>query len=377
MELQAHAVAEPLVSIIIDNFNYARFVSAAIDSALAQSYAPVEVIVVDDGSTDNSHDVISNYVNGVSAIFKRNGGQASAFNAGFRASHGSIVIFLDADDALLPNAVEEVVRKWHPAVAKAQFVLAHIDAQGRALGGTVPYLPAQMPEGDIRASILDAGGYIGVPTSGNAFARAVLDRVLPLPESQWHQAADAPLLIIAPFLGEVVSLRKTLGCYRIHESNLGMLAEELDSRKLRVKIIIDLQREWALAEFASRLGFTIPRNWAAREPAHLKYRLASLRVDPTHHPIMDDRPMRLMLMGIRVSWHNSAYNLRSRLFHTLWFPLVALLPQAAAVKIIRLGLLPRRRRAKILAKDLVPSTLSNDRPPPVAGPNGGHRKASA
>jgi len=344
--------ATPLVSIVIDNFNYARFLRAAIDSALAQSYAPVEVVVVDDGSTDNSRDVISSYGDRVSAVFKPNGGHASAFNAGFRASHGSIVMFLDADDVLLPNAVEEVVRAWHPGVAKAQFVLAHIDADGHALGGTVPYSPAQMPDGDIRASILDAGGYIGVPTSGNAFARTVLDRLLPLPESQWHQAADTSLEILAPFLGDVVSIRKTLGCYRIHESNHGMLGEELDPRKLRVKIVIDLQREWALSEFASRSGFTIPRNWAAREPAHLKYRLASLRVDPTHHPMMDDRPMRLMLMGMRSSWRNSGYNLRSRLFHTLWFALVAFLPQAAAVKLIRFGLLPGGRRGKIPAKDL-------------------------
>src|SRR6202167_4054060 len=98
---------DPLVSIIIDNFNYARFIRAAIDSALAQSYAQVEVIVVDDGSTDNSRDVISSYGNRVSAVFKPNGGHASAFNAGFRASRGSIVMFLDAYQALLPTAGED------------------------------------------------------------------------------------------------------------------------------------------------------------------------------------------------------------------------------------------------------------------------------
>ena len=231
-----------------------------------------------------------------------------------RASHGSIVMFLDADDALLPNAVEEVVRAWHPGLAKAQFVLAHIDADGRALGTTVPYLPAQMPDGDMRASILEAGGYVGVPTSGNAFARTVLDRLLPLSEPQWRQAADTSLEIIAPFLGDVVSIRKSLGCYRIHEANHGMLGDALDSRKLRVKIIIDLQREWALSEFAASSGFTIPRDWAAREPAHLKYRLASLRVDPTHHPLMDDRPVRLMLMGLSSAWRNPGYNLEAGSF---------------------------------------------------------------
>lgn len=334
---------QPLVSIVVDNFNYGRFLRAAIDSALAQTYSRLEVIAVDDGSTDNSREVISSYGARVSAIFKPNGGHASAFNAGFHASHGSIVMFLDADDALLPNAVEEVVRAWRPGVAKVQFVLAHIDQNGRALGTTVPYLPALMPDGDIRASILDAGGYVGVPTTGNAFARTVLDRIMPLQESNWRQAADTSLEIIAPFLGDVVSLRKTLGCYRIHESNHGMLGDELDSRKLRVKIVIDLQREWALSEFARRSGFTIPRNWTAREAAHLKYRLASLRIDPAHHPLTDDRPMRLMLMGLRASWRNSGYNFRSRLFHTIWFPLAALLPQAAAAKIIRRGLIPARR----------------------------------
>jgi glycosyltransferase involved in cell wall biosynthesis len=339
----------PLVSIIIDNFNYARFLRAAIDSAIAQTYAPVEVIVVDDGSTDNSRDVISSYGDRLSAILKTNGGHASAFNAGFRASRGSVVMFLDADDLLLPNAVEEVVRAWHPGTAKAQFVLAHVDADGRALGGVVPYSPAQMPDGDIRASILDAGGYVGVPTSGNAFARSLLDRLLPLPEPIWRQAADTSLEIIAPFLGDVVSIRKTLGCYRIHESNHGMLTGDLDARKLRVKIIIDLQREWALREFARESGLTVQRNWAARDPAHLKYRLASLRVDPTRHPLLDDRPMPLMVAGIRSTWRNRGYNLRGKLFHTLWFPLAALLPQAAATNIIRRGLMPGRRRAKVPA----------------------------
>jgi glycosyltransferase involved in cell wall biosynthesis len=341
--------SKPLVSIIIDNFNYARFIRAAIHSALAQSYQPIELIVVDDGSTDASRDVISSYSGQLTPIFKPNGGHASAFNAGLRASHGSIVMFLDADDALLPNAVEEVVRAWRPETSKAQFVLAHIDADGHALGAIVPYSPAQMLDGDIRASILEAGGYVGVPTSGNAFARRVLDRIMPLPESQWRQAADTSLEIIAPFLGDVVSIRKTLGCYRVHEANHGMLGEELDSRKLRVKIIIDLQREWALREFASRSGFTIPRDWAAREPAHLKYRLASLRVDPAHHPLMDDRPTSLMRMGLKSTWRNAGYNLKSKIFHTFWFSLAALLPQAAAVKMVRIGLLPRRRRTKLPA----------------------------
>ena len=351
---------QPLVSIVVDNYNYGRFLRAAIDSALAQTYPRVEVVAVDDGSTDDSRGVISSYGDRVAAVFKPNGGHASAFNAGFRASHGSIVMFLDADDMLLPNAVEEVVRAWRPGVAKAQFILAHIDENGRKLGTTVPYSPASMLSGDIRTTILDAGGYVGVPTSGNAFARTVLDRLLPLSESVWRQAADTSLEIIAPFLGDVVSIGKTLGCYRIHESNHGMLGDELDSRKLRVKIVIDLQRQWALSEFAYSAGFTIPLNWAAREPAHLKYRLASLRINPANHPLIDDNATALMLIGLRAVWRNPGYNLRSRIFHSIWFPLAAFLPNAAATKIIRRGLVPPRR--KLRSPDQLSSLQPRQRP---------------
>jgi glycosyltransferase involved in cell wall biosynthesis len=72
---------EPLVSVIVNNYNYARFLPDAIDSALRQTYGHVEVIVVDDGSTDESRVVIASYGNRIRAVLKRNGGQGSAFNA--------------------------------------------------------------------------------------------------------------------------------------------------------------------------------------------------------------------------------------------------------------------------------------------------------
>ena len=100
----------PLVSILINNYNYERFLSDAIDGALRQTYSPVEVIVVDDGSTDNSRDVIASYGSNISFVFKNNGGQASAFNTGIAASRGDIMCFLDADDFFYPEKVERVVQ---------------------------------------------------------------------------------------------------------------------------------------------------------------------------------------------------------------------------------------------------------------------------
>src|SRR5215213_900396 len=94
---------EPLVSVIIDNYNYGRFLREAIDSALGQTYPRVEVIVVDDGSTDDSRAVIAAYGDRVVPVLKENGGQASAFNAGFAASRGELICFLDADDTFMPE----------------------------------------------------------------------------------------------------------------------------------------------------------------------------------------------------------------------------------------------------------------------------------
>src|SRR5258708_5352000 len=100
------------VSIIVNNYNYGRFLPQAIQSALGQTYGNKEVIVVDDGSTDESRAVVESYGTRIRAIFKNNGGQGSAYNAGFAASSGDLIHFLDADDFLMPTAIQEAVGLW-------------------------------------------------------------------------------------------------------------------------------------------------------------------------------------------------------------------------------------------------------------------------
>src|SRR5215212_9115311 len=101
-----------LASVVVNNFNYERFVAGAIESALEQTYGATEVVVVDDGSTDASREVIERYDGRVVSVFKDNGGQGSAFNAGFRASRGDVVLYLDADDMLLPAAVARAMERF-------------------------------------------------------------------------------------------------------------------------------------------------------------------------------------------------------------------------------------------------------------------------
>ncbi|NLW92289.1 MAG: glycosyltransferase [Syntrophomonadaceae bacterium] len=107
------------ISIIIDNYNYERYLVKAIDSALRQTYPYREVIVVDDGSTDDSLSIIESYGSQIRAVLKDNGGQASAFNAGWEICQGDLVIFLDSDDILLPAALEAVARQYEVTVISA------------------------------------------------------------------------------------------------------------------------------------------------------------------------------------------------------------------------------------------------------------------
>ncbi len=110
MASEAHSSIK--ATIIISNYNYGRFLVAAIESALNQTYADTEVVVVDDGSTDDSRQIIAGYGNRIRPVLKANGGQASAFNAGFAASTGDVICMLDSDDLFYPSKVERIARTF-------------------------------------------------------------------------------------------------------------------------------------------------------------------------------------------------------------------------------------------------------------------------
>lgn len=103
----------PTVSIIITNFNYARFLSEAIESALAQDYSSCEVLVIDDQSTDDSLEIASRYP--VTVLAQRNGGPCLARNNALTLAQGEFVLFLDADDRLVPNAISHLMTAMETA----------------------------------------------------------------------------------------------------------------------------------------------------------------------------------------------------------------------------------------------------------------------
>jgi glycosyltransferase involved in cell wall biosynthesis len=99
-------VADPLISCIVPVFNGERFLAEALDSILGQTYRPLEVIVVDDGSTDATAELAAGYAPRVTCLRQDNRGAASAKNLGVSASRGELIAFLDADDLWLPGKLE-------------------------------------------------------------------------------------------------------------------------------------------------------------------------------------------------------------------------------------------------------------------------------
>lgn len=205
--------ATPTASIVICNFNHGRFVEGALRSAVSQTF-PCQVVVVDDGSTDDSRNVLDAWKDKVSVIFKPNGGQRSAYNVGFEQTTGDVVLFLDADDTLDPTAVAEIVAALAPNVSRVHFRLQLIDEAGAPIGGRIP---RHLASGDLSRRLKNAGELPpSAPGSGNAYRRATLQRLMPLPVSLADRhAADFFTIYGTSVLGDVVALDKTLGQYRV------------------------------------------------------------------------------------------------------------------------------------------------------------------
>jgi glycosyltransferase involved in cell wall biosynthesis len=248
--------AELRVSLIISNYNYGYFLAEAVDSCLSQTYPHRETIVVDDGSTDESAAVIHRYGSRVRPIWKANGGQASAFNAGFAQCRGDIIVFVDADDMLLPHAVENAVAMFTaPDVVKVHWPLVEVNGHGERTGRVVPGY--SLSEGDLLESVIRHGPSItgSPPTTGNAWRRAYLESVMPIPEAEYRLCADDYLCSLTPAFGRIAALRVPQALYRTHDRN-GYVLKPFEE-KTRVASDVQAQQCVALRRILATKGIHI------------------------------------------------------------------------------------------------------------------------
>lgn len=337
----------PTVSIIINNYNYASFISQAIESAISQTCPAMEIIVVDDCSTDSSRQIIASYGASVVPVFHQaNGKQGAAFNSGFAKSRGDIVLFLDADDYLYPHAVEQIIQAWQPDLAKVHYRLDVVDSDSQPRHYSYPQ-GGDLDSGDIKQSVLTVGTYVGVPTSGNALSRKALAQIMPIPQ-QFNTTSDDYLSVLIPLYGNVAAVNTALGAYRIHTSNQWAMTEITSDRFHRF-IRHDLQRCQLIQHQGRQLGYDVPENLYMRFFGRAWSRLASLKFEPKTHPIPDDRSVVLMYQGIRSLWLYSQYGWQKRSIFSLWFLWVGLTPRPLAKPAI-VWLFARQSRPKWIEK---------------------------
>jgi glycosyltransferase involved in cell wall biosynthesis len=211
----------PFVSVLIDTYNHERFVEEAIQSVLSQDF-PVsgrEILVVDDGSTDRTPEILAKFASQIRILRKANGGQASAFNHGIPECRGELIAFLDADDWWAPDKLTRVTSAM---------------AAEPEIGFVGHGIITVFPDGTRRTDVLRDGFYLQandlagaqlfrrrcafMGTSRMAVRRTLLQQILPIPAEIQIQA-DEYIYTLASVLMPMRILPEPLTFYRVHDNN--------------------------------------------------------------------------------------------------------------------------------------------------------------
>lgn len=340
------SVAPLSVDVVITNHNYGRFLPQAIESACAQTHPDVNVIVVDDGSIDDSRQVLQGFENRVDLVLKEQGGQASAINAGLERCRGEVLLVLDADDVLRPLAAERVAAAFaaNPRLSKVQFPMAIVDAVGRPTGARKPSGHLHAPVGDQhRAELAFPFDLPWLPGGGTGFRTQAVRRILPIPEADYPRSgADWHLVHLTALLGEAALLEEVCAEYRVHGGNAYELElDEIDLGHVRDSILFARAATRGLEVLADDLGLEHPRPILSY--ADLANRLVSLKLEPQLHPIASDRPRRLLADAIRATRRRFDVSWSMKPLLVGWFALEAVAPRRLARPLASLFLFPGRR----------------------------------
>lgn len=332
------------LEVVITNRDYACFLRDAIDSALGQEPAPRRVLVVDDGSTDGSRDVLAGYGDRIDTLWRDGEGQAAAINAAFACVDADLVVFLDADDRLRPGAVARILSAAAatPECTRVQYRMRVIDDAGTPTGEVRPAPHLALPSGDLRPHTLTSP--FDAPwsaMSGNAFARETLERLLPVPEDG-EVGADWYLVHVSNLLGPVAAVQETLADYRLHESNrYGRETDGFDLPQLRHTIGLADATRRHIARRAVDLGLAAP---SPASMSDIGNRLISFRADPAGHPLADSRGS-LLRAAARATARRPDAGPALRAAFLAWAAATALAPARVVPSLARGFTNPRRPAA--------------------------------
>jgi len=238
----------PFVSVLITTYNYGRFIEEAIESVLSQDLPPeqLEVVVVDDGSTDDTADRVRKYGSKVHYFRQPNGGQASALNLGFSKARGEIISLLDGDDFFFPGKLPRVAEAFRQDPGLGMVYHPLLGWYVEANEHRESHYP--LVSGSLFENLEKFLWYAG-PGTCASFRRKFLDRFLPIPEDI-RMLADAYPGCLIPFVAPILALPERLASYRIHGKNSYQVDEsqipvEVRESRFRLwQIVIDAMRKW-------------------------------------------------------------------------------------------------------------------------------------
>lgn len=272
----------PTCTVLIDTYNHERFIEQAIVSVLEQDFprSDTEILVVDDGSLDRTPEIVRKFEPRVRLVRKRNGGQASAFNAGIPEANGEIIAFLDGDDWWDKRKLRTITDYFaaSPHVGLVGHGIFEVDSGTGKMIATIPQQAREICIDKVSEASFFRQMMCFFGTSRVAIRRKILDRILPIPECLVVEA-DEFMSIMSAACTTAGLLDQPLTFYRLHEDNLFQLRKPDENKSRRIQGVLT-----GLAK-------------------HLQVRLesASMAPDIIHaivEPLeVDSRQLRLMLDG--------------------------------------------------------------------------------
>ena len=261
---------KPLVTALIDTYNHDRYIEQALVSVVEQGLSPseLEIIVVDDGSTDETPEIIQKFVPRVKHLRKKNGGQASAFNAAFPEVHAPIVATLDGDDWWAKGKLAPVLNAFQSnpqvsAVSHAYYQFSEHTKETKLCGPSErTFISLATPE----AARLAHRDWAFLPMGALTVRRTVFERVLPIPEVLVF-LADTHIAVGAMAMGVLV-LPEPLSYYRFHTNNL-YAEDQNDTARMRRRFGMDDVMFGLLGPLLARLGVSAECASAFIDPAWL------------------------------------------------------------------------------------------------------------
>lgn len=230
-------MANPVISVLIDTYNHERFIKKAITSVLEQDFpeSEREILVLDDGSTDRTPEIVRGFGPKVRLLRKSNGGQASVFNFGIPKCRGDIICFLDGDDWWEPRKLSIVTKELetHPDIGTIGHGIYEVDEQGRRLREIGPTRVYESRLRNTREGLefLPLRAFLG--TSRLTLRKKIACQALPLPLTLRIEA-DEFLSTVTTALGVSLVLKDPLTNYRLHTGNLFQFSG-FDPLKGRIK----------------------------------------------------------------------------------------------------------------------------------------------